>query len=83
MPTREGGARVVAALEALDDDKVVLVSAAGAVTGVNAASVPLRRRNAPVRPIVAPGTGDRIVDVTRLSGDAPATEPRFDLLSPG
>ena len=82
MPAKGGGARLVAALEALDDDKVVLVSAAGAVTGVEAAGVPLRRRNAPVRPIVTPGPGDHIVDVTRLSGDAPATESQIDLLSP-
>ena len=82
MPAKEGGARLVAALEALDDDKVVLVSAAGAVTGVEAATVPLRRRAAPVQPIVTPGPGDRIVDVTRLSGDAPESAPRFDLLSP-
>lgn len=82
MPARPGGAGLVAALEALDDDKVVLVSAAGAVTGVEAAAVPLRRRNAPARPIVTPGPGDHIVDVTRLSGDAPATESQIDLLSP-
>ena len=82
VPARGGGGGLVAALEALDDDKVVLVSAAGAVTGVEAARVPITRRNAPVRPIVTPGPGDHIVDVTRLSGDAPETAPRFDLLSP-
>ena len=82
VPAREGGAKLVAAMEALDDDKVVLISAAGTVTAAEAAKVPLRRRNAPVRPIVTPGPGDRIVDVTRLSGEAPPTPPPLDLLSP-
>ena len=82
LPTKGPGGRLVAALEALDDDKVVLVSAAGSVTGVSAADVALKRRTAPVRPIITPGPGDRIVDVTRLYGEAPVTGPRFDLLSP-
>ncbi|MDE2762133.1 MAG: DNA gyrase subunit A [Gemmatimonadota bacterium] len=81
MPARERGGHLVGALEALDDDKVVLVSAAGAVTGVAAAEIALRHRTAPGHPIVKPGPGDRIVDVTRLYGEAPASGGR-DLLSP-
>ena len=83
MPPGGRGGRLVAALEALDDDQVVLVSAAGAVTGVAASEIALEDRTAPGRPIVTPGPGDRIVDVTRLYGEAPVTGPGFDLLSPG
>ena len=82
MPRKGHGERLVAALEALDNDHVVLVSAAGAATGISAADVALRRRNAPGRAIVTPGPGDRIVDVTRLYGEPPVSGPRFDLLSP-
>jgi len=82
MPVKGPGGGLVAALEALEDDKVVLVSAVGSVTAVPAVEVALRRRTAPIRPIVDLGPGDRIVDVTRLYGDPPPAGPRFDLLSP-
>ena len=82
MPAREREGRLVAALEALNDDRVVLVSAGGAVTGIAVAEVELKRRTAPGRPIVTPGPGDRIAAVTRLYGKPPVANPGFDLLSP-
>ena len=82
MPAKERGGQVVAALEALDDDHVVLVSAAGTVTGVPAAEIALKPRGARGHPVVTPGPGDRIVAVTRLYGEAPVSGGRFDLLSP-
>ena len=81
LPRKGGGTRLVAGLEALDDDQVVLVSAAGAATAAAAGGVALAGRGAPCRPVVAPGPGDRIVDVTRLYGEPPVGGPRFDLLS--
>ena len=79
---KKGRGRLVAALEALDDDRVVLVSAAGSVTAVPASEVELGGRAASGRPIVAPGPGDRIVDVTRLYGEPPASSPSLGLLAP-
>ena len=73
---------LVAAMEALDDDKVVLISAGGLLTGLGAGEVPVQRRNSRARAVVALAPGDRIVDVTRLHGEVPAQGPQFDLLGP-
>ena len=73
---------LVAAMEALDDDKVVLISAGGVLTGLGAGEVPVQRRNSRARAIVALAPGDRIVEVTRLHGETPAQGPQFDLLGP-
>ncbi len=73
---------LVAAMEALDDDKVVLISAGGVLTGLGAGEVPVQRRNSRARAVVALAPGDRIVDVTRLHGEVPAQGPQFDLLGP-
>ena len=73
---------LVAAMEALDDDKVVLISAGGVLTGLGAGEVPVQRRNSRARAVVALAPGDRIVEVTRLHGETPAQGPQFDLLSP-
>ena len=73
---------LVAAMEALDDDKVVLISAGGVLTGLGAGEVPVQRRNSRARAVVALAPGDRIVEVTRLHGETPAQGPQFDLLGP-
>ena len=85
MPAADRGGRLVAALEALDDDKVMLVSAAGAMTGLAVANLDLRLRNAPGEQIVAVGMGDRVDDVTRVHGDPGNADAsvQFDLLSSG
>ena len=73
---------VVAALEGLDDDRIVLLSAGGVATGVAVGSVELKRRTAPARAIASPAPGDRIVEATRLNGDEPVQETQFDLMGP-
>ena len=80
IPTGALEGNLVAALEALEEDRVALVSAAGRVVGASVAEVAFGRRNAPGRTIVTPGPGDRIAKVTRLYGEPP--DPGPDLLSP-
>ncbi len=82
VPTTGDRVRLVAALEAMDDDKVVLISAGGVLTGLDAGEVLVQRRSARARAVVALAPGDRIVEVTRLHGEAPAHGPQFDLLGP-
>jgi len=83
MATRDCADGIVGALEGLDDDRVVLLSAGGVPTAANVSSVALKRRTAPAQSIVSPGAGDRIMEVTRLNGDEPAHETQFDLMGPG
>ncbi len=82
MPASDGGGRLVAALEALDDDDVMLVSAGGAMTGLAVADVDLGRCNTPGVRLFDLGAGDRVAEVTRVHGD-PGTDDetvQFDLL---
>ena len=78
-----GSERVAGALEALDDDNVMLVSATGALLGLPAKKVRQRRRNASGQRVVAIGAADRIVRVTRMHGEPGAANQadQFDLLT--
>ena len=82
MPSTGKCGHVVAALEALDDDNVMLVSAAGALTGLTVGNVELQPRNAAGERVVAVGLADRIAEVTRVHGDPGAADEavQFDLL---
>ena len=82
-PDKETGG-LAGALEVLDDDRVMLVSAAGGLLGLAAEDVALRRRNARGDQVVSLGPGDRIVRVTRLHGEAGAAEgaDQLDLMAP-
>ena len=75
--------RVAGALEALDDDNVMLVSASGALLGLSAKKGRQRRRNAVGQRVAAVGPADRIVSVTRMHGDAGSAgeADQFDLLT--
>lgn len=75
--------RVAGALEALDDDNVMLVSASGALLGLPAKKVRQRRRNAVGQRVATVGPADRIVSVTRMHGDAGSAgeADQFDLLT--
>ncbi|NJD20679.1 MAG: DNA gyrase subunit A [Gemmatimonadetes bacterium] len=79
LVTPAGGAesRVVAALEILDTDEVVLISAAGQVIRVAADAIPVQGRRTQGRKVAKLGAGDRVVEVTRAQGgDAgPAPAP--------
>ena len=80
----DGGERLAGALEALDDDNVMLVSATGALHGLAVDDVKLRRRNARGDQVVSLGPGDRIVQVTRMHGEAGAAKgaDQLDLMAP-
>lgn len=60
--------KVVSALEVLEDDQVMLVSAGGALTPFAAAEIGLRGRNARGQKLATPAMGDRIAEVTRSFG---------------
>ncbi len=76
--------RLAGALEALDEDNVMLVSATGGLLGLAVDDVPLRRRNARGSQVASVGPGDRVVRVTRAHGEAGAAEGghQLDLLAP-
>jgi DNA gyrase subunit A len=67
---------VVCALEVLEADEVMIVTAGGQVTRVAADSVPLQGRRTQGRIIVRLEAGDRVVEVTRAQGrgGAPARD---------
>jgi DNA gyrase subunit A len=71
------GARLVAALEVLDADEVMLVTAGGQVSRVDASSIPVQGRRTQGRRLVKLVSGDRVVEVTRSQegGGAPAADP--------
>ena len=84
-----GVSPVVCALEVLEADEVMIVTAGGQVTRAAADSVPLQGRRTQGRKMVQVATGDRVVEVTRAQGrgGAPAreqvstdTEGQLDLL---
>jgi DNA gyrase subunit A len=74
-----GGAKsapIVAALEVVEADEIMVVTAGGQVARAAADSVPLQGRRTQGKRIVAVESGDRIVEVTRAQGrgGAPARE---------
>lgn len=82
MPVSDTGGRLVAALEALEEDNVMLVSADGAMTGLAVADVDLGRCNTPGVQLFNLGAAGRVAEVTRVHGD-PGTAGdtvQFDLL---
>ena len=85
MRASDTGGHLVAALEALDDDNVMLVSAGGTMTGLAVADVDLQRRNVAGKPVVDPGRGDRVTEVTRVHGDPGTADDtlQLDLLGSG
>ena len=70
-------ARVVAALEILDADEVMLITAAGQVLRASAGDIPMQGRRTQGRKLVRLGSGDRVVEVTRTQGgeDDPRAAP--------
>ncbi|MCG6987774.1 MAG: DNA gyrase subunit A [Gemmatimonadetes bacterium] len=76
-PTGGSAGKVVAALEVLDSDEIMLVTAGGRVSRVEAASIPAQGRRTQGRRLMKLAAGDRVVEVTRSQegGGAPAAEP--------
>ena len=73
-----GGGKVVAALEVLEADEVMLISAGGKVTRVAADAVPLQGRRTQGRKMVKLAPGDRVVEVTRTQGGGAEPVPAMD-----
>jgi len=80
---------IVAALEVVEADQVMIVTAGGQVTRVAADSVPVQGRRTQGKRMVSVASGDRVVEVTRAQGPggAPARtdvsdeeEDQLDLL---
>ncbi len=69
LADEEQGSNVVAALEVLEEDQVMLVAAGDAMVGFAVADVDLREPLAPGQQVVALGIGHGVVDVTRVHGD--------------
>jgi len=70
-------APIVCALEVVEADEVMIVTASGQVTRVAADAVPVQGRRTQGRRLATLDSGDRVVEVTRAEGrgGAPAREP--------
>ena len=69
MPAPGGGkGKLAGAIEVLDQDAVMLVTAAGRITQVTAGSVPVTGKGARGKRLVRVAVGDRVVKVTRSQG---------------
>jgi DNA gyrase subunit A len=77
MPSGDQNAPIVCALEVVEADEVMIVTAGGQVTRAAADSVPIQGRRSQGKRITAVDGGDRVVEVTRAQGrgGAPAGEP--------
>ena len=77
MPSGEQNAPIVCALEVVEADEVMIVTAGGQVTRAAADSVPIQGRRTQGKRITTVDGGDRVVEVTRAQGrgGAPAREP--------
>jgi DNA gyrase subunit A len=81
VPSGEEARPLVSALEVVDGEEVMVVTAAGRVHRVPAGDVPIQRRRSRGRKMVSLGGGDRVVEVTRASGapgEARASPPGGD-----
>ena len=76
MPSGSGNAPIVAALEVVEADEVMLVTAGGKVVRAAADSVPVQGRRTQGKRMATLEPGDRVVEVTRAAGrgGAPARD---------
>ncbi|MDH3271272.1 MAG: DNA gyrase subunit A [Gemmatimonadota bacterium] len=76
VPGGEKNAPIVAALEVVEADEVMIVTAGGQVTRAAADSVPIQGRRTQGKRMVSVEPGDRVVEVTRAQGrgGAPARD---------
>jgi len=76
VPSGDQNAPIVAALEVVEADEVMLVTAGGQVTRAAADSVPVQGRRTQGKRMVSVDKGDRVVEVTRAQGrgGAPARD---------
>ena len=76
VPSGGSSAPIVSALEVVEADEVMIVTAAGQVTRAAADSVPIQGRRTQGEAMVTVEVGDRVVEVTRAEGrgGAPARD---------
>lgn len=76
VPGGESNAPIVCALEVVEADEVMIVTAGGQVTRAAADSVPIQGRRTQGKRMAAVEAGDRVVEVTRAQGrgGAPARD---------
>lgn len=76
VPGGADASPIVCALEVVEADEVMIVTAGGAVTRAAADSVPVQGRRTLGKPMATVESGDRVVEVTRAQGrgGAPARE---------
>ena len=76
VPSGENVSPIVCALEVLEADEVMIVTAAGKVTRAAADSLPIQGRRTQGRRLAAVSADDRVVEVTRAEGrgGAPARD---------
>ena len=67
-PPGGGAGRLIGAIEVLDQDAVMLVTAAGRITQVVAGDVPVTRKTTRGTRLAQVEVGDRVVRVTRTQG---------------
>ena len=77
VPSGEDGSPIVSALEVMEADEVMIVTAGGQVSRAAADSVPVQGRRTQGKRIATVASGDRVVEVTRAEGrgGGPARDP--------
>jgi DNA gyrase subunit A len=80
LPAGGKGSRVVAALEVLPEDEVMVVSAGGRVTRVRVRDVPEQGKRTQGRRVVKVEAGDRVAQVTRAAGSGRGEEGDGDAI---
>ena len=88
VPSGDKNAPIVAALEVVEADEVMIVTAGGQVTRAAADSVPVQGRRTQGKRMATVEAGDRVVEVTRAQGrggapardEAVSEEGQLDLL---
>jgi DNA gyrase subunit A len=68
LPSGEGGSVLVSALEVVEGEDVMVVSAGGKVFRVPVRDIPEQHRRSRGKRLVSLPSGDRVVEVTRASG---------------
>ncbi|MEQ9399751.1 MAG: DNA gyrase subunit A [Longimicrobiales bacterium] len=75
VPSGGSGAPLVAALEVLDGDEIMVVTSGGQVSRVAVEGIPLQGRRTQGRSLVKVAAGDRVVEVTRTQGEGGTPAP--------
>ena len=68
VPSTDEGSAIVSALEVMEADEVMVITAGGQVSRAAADSVPVQGRRTQGKPMVSVASGDRVVEVTRAEG---------------